>query len=254
MKLALWMLAAVAPQEIQTETVSYKHDAVELEGYLAWPTKFEGRLPAVIVVHEWKGHGTYVRMRAEMLAKAGYVAFAADMYGKGVFAKDHAEAGKLAGALVNDRTRMRARAACAYEVVRNHARVDPKRIAAIGYCFGGTTVLEMARSGLDLVAIASFHGKLATPDPEDAKKIRGRVLVLHGAEDRFIPAEEIAAFQDEMRKAKVDWQFVSFGGAVHSFTVKEAGNDPSKGLAYDEKADRRSWEALMTLLRESFGP
>jgi dienelactone hydrolase len=141
---------------------------------------------------------------------------------------------------------MRSRANAGLEVLRNHPLADVNRIAAIGYCFGGTVVLEMARSGAELAGVVSFHGGLSTPNPSDAKNIKGKVLVLHGADDPAVPPDQVIAFQDELRKAGVDWQMVSYGGAVHSFTNPEAGNDPSRGAAYNEKADKRSWEAMKT--------
>jgi dienelactone hydrolase len=203
-----------------------------------------------MVVHEWKGHGDYARHRAEMLARLGYAAFACDMYGKGVFAKDHDEAGKLAGVFFQDRAKMRARAAAGLDVLRKHEAADKDRLAVIGYCFGGTTALECARAGSAGVrGVASFHGNLTAPQPAEAGAVKARVIVFHGADDAMV-AKAVPAFEDEMRKAKADWQFVSFGGAVHSFTVKEAGDDKSKGMAYDEKADARSWAMLEAFLKE----
>jgi dienelactone hydrolase len=251
--IALALLGAAAPRrEIKTEVVEYKDGDVVLEGFLAWDPAASGRRPGVMVVHEWKGHGPYSRMRAEMVARLGYVAFACDMYGKGVFAKDHEEAGKLAGALSGDRAKMRARANAGLEVLRKRAEADPSKLAVMGYCFGGTTSLECARAGLDGVrGVASFHGNLGAPEPASAATLKAKVIVFHGAEDKGVNAG-VAKFQDEMRAAKADWQFVSFGGAVHSFTVKEAGDDPAKGSAYDAKADRRSWKMLENFLAEVF--
>jgi dienelactone hydrolase len=186
------------------------------------------------------------------LAELGYIAFALDMYGKGVYAKDHDEAGKLSGVYRSDRKLMRERAKAGLEILKRHPMTDQSRMAAIGYCFGGTTVLELARSGEDLRGVVSFHGGLSNPKPEDAKNIKGRVLVLHGANDKFISSDEVSAFQEEMRNADVDWQMIFYGGAVHSFTVPEAGNDPSKGMAYNEKADKRSWEEMKRFFNEIF--
>lgn len=205
-----------------------------------------------MVVHEWYGLNDYTKRRAEQLAGLGYVAFAADMYGKGVRAKNAEEAGKLAGIYRADRRLMRARANAALEVLRKHKLTDDRRIAAIGYCFGGGTVLELARGGADISGVASFHGNLDTPDTGDAKNIKGKVLVLHGGNDPFVKTEQVLAFQDEMRKANTDWQMLIYGGAVHSFTNPVAGSDPSKGLAYNEKADRRSWEAMKQFFAEIF--
>jgi dienelactone hydrolase len=147
---------------------------------------------------------------------------------------------------------MRARANASLDVLKNHPLTDVKQIAAIGYCFGGTVVLEMARSGAELAGVVSFHGGLSTPNPGDAKNIKGKVLVLHGADDPVTPTDQVIAFQDEMRKAGVDWQMVIYGGAVHAFSNPESGNDPSKGAAYNEKADKRSWEAMKMFFAEIF--
>ncbi|MBI3099010.1 MAG: dienelactone hydrolase family protein [Planctomycetes bacterium] len=252
--LPLFVLLAATTLEaaVKTEPLQYTHGDVVLEGYLAYDDASGERRPGVLVCHEWKGHGPYVRRRAEMLAQMGYIAFALDMYGKGVFAKSHDEAAKLSGAHFNDRKLMRERAATGLAVLTGHRLCDPGRVAAIGYCFGGTTVLELARSGAELAAVVSFHGILSTPHPEDAKKIKAKVLICHGAEDGFIPEKDIAAFHKEMKDAGVDYQFIAYGGAVHSFTVKEAGVDGASSLAYNEKADRRSWEAMKGLFEEAF--
>jgi len=237
---------------LRTEVVEYKYGDVVLEGYLAYDDAVKGKRSGVIVVHEWWGLNPYARMRTEQLAKLGYIAFAIDIYGKGVRAKDPAEAGSLSGIYRGNRPLMRSRANAGLEVLRNHPLADVNRIAAIGYCFGGTVVLEMARSGAELAGVVSFHGGLSTPNPSDAKNIKGKVLVLHGADDPAVPPDQVIAFQDELRKAGVDWQMVSYGGAVHSFTNPEAGNDPSRGAAYNEKADNRSWEAMKTFFGEIF--
>jgi dienelactone hydrolase len=248
-----FVFAGVSPADaaLKTEVVEYRHGDVVLEGYLAYDDSFQGKRPGVLVVHEWYGHNPYVRMRAEQLARLGYVAFASDIYGKGVLAKDQKEAAGLAGTYLGDRKLLRARAAAGLDVLRNRKEVDPTRLAAIGYCFGGSTVLELARSGADLKSVASFHGLLNTPTPEDARNIKGRVLVLHGGDDPYVPMKQVEAFQEEMRKGGVDWQFVTYGGAVHRFTNPEAGSDNSKGAAYNERADRRSWEAMKVFFAET---
>ena len=246
----LWPLNAQA--ELKKEAVEYKHGDAVLEGYLAYDDAIKGKRPGVIVVHEWWGLNNYVRMRTEQLAKLGYIGFAVDMYGKGLRPKDAKEAGALSGIYRSDRALMRARANAGLEVLRNHPLADERRIAAIGYCFGGTAVLEMARSGADLIGVVSLHGGLGTPNLGDAKNIKGKVLVLQGADDPVAPPDQVIAFQNEMRKAGVDWQMVSYGGAVHAFTNPESGNDPSKGAAYNEKADKRSWEAMKMFFAEVF--
>lgn len=248
-------LCAGAPRaELKTRTVEYKQGDAVLEGYLAWDDAFHGKRPGVLVVHEWTGIGPYVKMRCDRLARMGYIAFAADIYGKGVRPQTPQEAGEQAGKYKKDRPLLRARTSAALETLRKQDLVDPGRIAAIGYCFGGTAVIELARSGADLAGVVSFHGGLDSPNPADGKNIKAKVLALQGADDPFVPAADIAAFEDEVRKAGVDWQFVAYGGAVHSFTNPDAGNDNSKGAAYNARADRRSWEAMKAFFEEIFGP
>ncbi len=236
---------------MKTETVEYRQGDTVLEGYWAWDDAAKKPKPAVIVVHEWKGPGEYTRQRAQQLAKLGYVAFAADIYGKDVRPRSHEEAGKAAGMLRENRDLMRARAQAAIDLVAKDKRVDPAKMAAIGYCFGGTTVLEMARMGADLDLVASFHGSLGAKAPAEAGKVKARVVVFQGgADNATLP--DVPALQAEMDAAQVDWDLITFGGAAHSFTVKGAGNDPSKGFAYDEQADLRSWSMLEMYLKESF--
>lgn len=251
--LSLWLLGALsAAAAIKTETVEYKQGDTVLEGYLAYDDSIVNRRPGVLIVHQWKGLGDYEKKRAEMLAKLGYVAFAADIYGKGVRPADTQAAAALAGKYKKDVALLRKRASAALEQLRKAPSVDAQQVAAIGYCFGGTTVLELARSGAGLDGVVSFHGGLATPDPNDARNIKARVLALHGADDPFVPPAEVQGFEEEMRKAKVDWQLVAYGNAVHSFTHWDAGTDNSKGAAYNEKADRRSWAAMRAFFDELF--
>jgi dienelactone hydrolase len=245
-------MAVTAEAAVKTKTIEYKQGDTILEGYLAWDDAKTVKRPGVLIVHEWTGINAHMKQRAEMLAKLGYVAFAADIYGKGIRPAAPADAAKTAGIYKNDRTLMRARANAGLEELKKQKLVDTQRLAAIGYCFGGTTVLELARDGAGVKGVISFHGGLSTPTPQDARNIKGKVLALHGADDPFVKVDEVAAFQDEMRKAGVDWQFNSYGNAVHSFTNKEAGTDNSKGAAYNEKADKRSWEAMKIFFGEIF--
>ena len=252
--IALVVVAAAtslpASAAVKTEVVEYRDGDQICEGFLAYDDATKGKSPGVVVVHEWMGLGDYARDRAKQLAGLGYVAFAADIYGKGIRAKDAGEAGQLAGKYKGDLPLLRSRARAAFDTLARNGRVDAAKIFAIGYCFGGTTVLELARSGAPLAGAVSFHGGLATKDPSDAKNVKGRVLVLHGAADPYVPPAEVAAFQKEMDEAKVDWQMVFYSGAVHSFTNPASGNDPSKGVAYNAKADRRSWEAMKAFFAE----
>jgi dienelactone hydrolase len=250
--LVLFLAAGVAQAAVHTEVVEYKHGDTVLEGYLAYDDSSADKRPGVLVVHEWTGHNPYVRKRAEQLAALGYVAFALDMYGKGVHAKDAKEAASLASTYKNDRKLMRARARAGLDVLQKQPLADTQRLAAIGYCFGGTTALELARDGAELAGVVSFHGDLSTPSPEDAKNIKAKVLAQHGADDPFVPPPQVAAFEEEMRKGGVDWQLIAYGGAVHSVTNPGAGNDNSKGAAYNAKADRRSWEAMQRFFHEIF--
>ncbi|MFL5329858.1 MAG: dienelactone hydrolase family protein [Gemmataceae bacterium] len=235
---------------MKTEAISYRHESVELEGHLAYdPAK--GPRPVVLVVHEWRGLNDYARKRAEQLAGLGYVGFAIDMYGKGFLAKDATEAAKLMTPFVSDRQLCRARITAAYSIARTLPQVDATKIAAIGYCFGGLAALELARSGADLKAVATFHANLSLPTPADARNIKAKVLACHGADDPNVPPAQVAAFQDEMRQAKVDWQFVAYGNTVHSFTFPGA-NSPASGLMYNPTSDTRSWKLLELFLAEAF--
>ncbi len=237
---------------IQTKTVDYRQGDTVLEGFVAYDDAIQGKRPGVLVVHQWMGLTDYEKHRAEMLARLGYVAFCADIYGKGVRPKNTAEAGALAGKYKSDRQLLRARVNAGLDALRQQPRVDSKQIAAIGYCFGGTTVLELARSGADVAGVVSFHGGLDAPDPNDGKNIKCKVLVCHGADDPFSSPQDIAALENEMRKGGVDWQLIMYGGAVHAFTQPGAGNDNSKGAAYNEKADKRSWAAMKQFFAEIF--
>jgi dienelactone hydrolase len=239
-----------ARAEIVTKAVEYKEGDTTLEGWVAYDDSVKGARPGVLIVHQWKGLGAYEKMRAEMLAKMGYVAFACDIYGKGIRPTAMQDAAAQAGKYKNDRPLLRKRVNAGLQTLLKQEGVDKKKVAAIGYCFGGTTALELARSGADIGGVVSFHGGLSSPNPEDAKNIKAKVLALHGADDPNVPPAEVAAFEKEMRDAKVDWQLVAYGNAVHSFTDKGAGNDNSKGAAYNEKADRRSWEAMKDLFAE----
>ncbi len=239
---------------IRTELVEYKQADTVLEGYLTYDDALKGKIPGVLIVHEWTGLGPYVKRRAEQIAGLGYAAFAVDIYGKGIRPKDAKEAALQAGMYRADRQLMRERAKAGLEQLKKYTFVDPGRIAVMGYCFGGGVALELARSGADLRGVVSFHGNLDTPLPEDARNIKAKVLILHGADDPFVTKEQVAAFQEEMRAASVDWQMVLYGNAVHSFTNPDSGNDPSRGIAYNREADVRSWEAMKAFFREVFAP
>src|SRR6266850_4265764 len=253
MALAGMLVLAEARGAMHTETIDYKEGETVLEGYLVYDDGVAGKRPGVLIVHQWKGLGPYEKKRAEMLAQLGYVAFALDIYGKGVRPIDTKAAAAEAGRYKKDRALVRKRTRAGLEVLLKNERTDTKRVAAIGYCFGGTAVIELARSGADIGGVVSFHGALDSPTPADGRNIKCKVLALHGADDPFVPAKDVAAFEEEMREAKVDWQLVKYGDAVHSFTDWNAGNDNKTGAAYNEKADRRSWEEMKRFFGEIFG-
>jgi len=237
---------------IRTETVEYKEGNTVLEGFLAYDDAISAVRPGILVVHDWMGISEQTKRRAVMLAEMGYVAFAADIFGKGARPTNSKEASEQAAKYKGDRALMRSRVTAGLEQLRKSMYVNPAKIAAIGYCFGGTTALELARSGADISGVVSFHGGLDMPNPEDTKNIKARILICHGADDPNVPPEQVADFQNQLRQAKVDWQFIAYGGAVHSFTNPDAGNDPSKGVAYNADADRRSWEAMKEFFGEIF--
>ena len=248
------LLASLLPAAavIKSGPVEYEHAGLKFEGWHAHDADQTGRRPAVLLVHQWLGVTDYEKKRAQMLAELGYNVLCVDVYGKGVRPPSPKEASAEAGKYKANRPLLRERVNAGLALLRNHPLTDPQRIVAIGYCFGGTPVVELARSGADIAGVVSFHGALDSPAPADARSIRCRVLALHGADDPFVPAKDVEAFCAEMRAAKVDWQLVSYGGAVHSFTHSHARNDNSKGAAYNEKADRRSWEAMKNFFAELF--
>lgn len=237
---------------VSLKTLEYKDGDTAFEGYLGFDDAMKGKRPGVLVIHDWMGVGPYVEKRVRQLAELGYVALAADIYGKGVRPASMEEAADLADRYKADRVRMRSRAHAGFKALQANTFADTKRLAAIGYCFGGTAVLELARAGADIAGFVSFHGGLQTPTPNDAGNIRGKVLALHGADDPLVPPNEVFAFEEEMRRARVDWQMIVYGNAVHSFTNPASGDDPSRGAAYNERADKRSWEAMKSFFQEIF--
>ncbi|UCD78406.1 MAG: dienelactone hydrolase family protein [Desulfobacterales bacterium] len=244
-------LAVSVNAKVVSKPVEYTQNGTVLEGYLAYDDAARGKRPGVLVVHEWWGLNDYVRSRVDKLAQLGYVAFALDMYGKGVWTTNPAEAKELSGHL-RGTPLLRERARAGLEILRGNSRVDPKRLAAIGYCFGGTTVLELAYSGADLAGVVSFHGGLTAAKPEDFSRIKARFLICHGADDGFISTDAINGFQEGMRKSGADWQMVSFGGAVHSFTNPDADKVGINGIAYNKHADERSWQYMQIFFKEIF--
>ncbi len=243
-------LAAVKGEEVQ-----YKDGNVVMKGYLAYDDTVKGKRPGVLVVHEWWGHNDYTRQRARMLAELGYTALAVDMYGDGKTADHPDTAGKFSGEIRKNMPLMQARFNAARKRLSAHPTVDAKRIAAIGYCFGGSVVLDMARSGADLAGVVSFHGGLTTEHPAKPGKVKARVLVLNGEADPFISADSIAAFKKEMDGAKVNYKFVNYPGAKHAFTNPGAtalGEKFNLPLAHNPAADNASWAEMQGFLKDVF--
>lgn len=252
MSIALGLLSA-ASAEVTTGTVVYQDGEVQLEGFVAFdPEKISGDAPGVLVAHQWMGLTDYEQRRCRELAELGFVAFALDIYGQGIRPANQGEAGQMAGKYKSDRKLYRQRLNLGLEQLKKMANVDSDRVAAIGYCFGGTGVLELARSGADIMGVVSFHGGLDSPSPADANNITAKILVQHGADDPFVPKADIEAFVAELDAANIDWQMDIYSGAVHSFTQPMAGDDNSRGAAYNEKADKRSWQAMKLFFQELF--
>jgi len=235
---------------MKTETIEYKEGSTVCEGFAAFDDK--AKRPGVMIVPEWNGVSDYSKKRAQMLSDLGYNAFVADVYGKGVRPTTMEACAAEAGKYRDNRALLRARARAALEQLKKLPGTDAGRTAAIGYCFGGMTVLELARDGAEVNGVVSFHGALNTPNAADAAKIKGRVLALHGADDPLVPPAEVAAFEDEMRKAKVDWQLVAYGNAVHSFTNFSLPEGQPGPVSYNKKADQRSWIAMQDFFKELF--
>ena len=250
---ALFFMAAAGPARaaIKTEPVDYTIGNDAFEGYLAYDDALTGKRPGVVIYSAWTGIGDNERKHAQMLAKLGYVAFVADIYGKGVHPKPPKEAAAESGKFAKDRALYRERAEAGLDQLLKNPMVDAGRVAAIGYCFGGMGALELGRSGANIKAIVTYHGLLGTPTPQDAKNIKAHVLILNGADDPNAPPPVIAGFEKEMEGAHIDWQLVSYGGAVHCFTDSAAGSDTSHGCAYNPEADKRSWQATEDFFHET---
>lgn len=249
--LAFSATATPALAEVDAGPVDYRSGETACEGWIAAP-KGVSRRPGVLIAHQWTGVSAHERAAAERLAKLGYVAMVADVYGKGIRPQPPA-AGAEAGKYKSNRALLRSRLNDALSTLAKDPRVDPDRLAVMGYCFGGTAAIELARSGAPVRAAISFHGGLDSPAPADGARIRARVLALHGDADPYVPAADVAAFEAEMRAHDVRHSLVRYPGVVHSFTHPEAGTDVTKGAAYDAKADRDSWERATALLAETIG-
>ncbi|MGD0835078.1 MAG: dienelactone hydrolase family protein [Polyangia bacterium] len=244
--------ASAAPPVAKRRTVDYTIGDQAFEGVFFYPESAKGKVPGVVMVHNWMGVTGETEKQAERVARLGLAVFAVDVYGKGVRPKDMREAAAVSGRYKSDRKLLRERLVRGLDVLRHQKEVDPAKVIAVGYCFGGTGVIELARAGADVAAVVSFHGGLDSPNPADGKNIKAKVVALQGADDPFVKPADIAAFQNEMRSNKVDWEMTIYGGAVHSFTDTSAGNDPTKGGAYNPTADKRSFEVLTDLVHDLF--
>ncbi len=235
---------------IKTESVDYIDNGVTMQGFVAYDDAVKNPQPGILIVPDWMGLGKFAKEKAEQLAKEGYVAFAVDVYGKDVRPKDTKEASQLATKYKDNRQLLRSHMNAAYNKLTSMKEVNKEKVIVMGYCFGGTAALELARSGAPLLGTATFHGGLSTPTPEDAKNIKGPVLVMHGADDPNVPTKEVEAFKEEMKKGGVELTFVAYPGAVHAFTNPDAGNDNSKGVAYNKEADESSWKEFKKFLHK----
>ena len=241
---------------IEAQNIVYSAAGEEMVGYIARDTSHAGDGPGVMVVHEWWGLDDYIRGRARMLAEAGYTALAVDMYGGGRTADNPADAGAAMNAVLGDMDTgtKRLQAGCA--LLASQDDVDPSRLAAMGYCFGGAAALHCARIGMDLKAVVSFHGALGSFHKPEPGSVKARILVGHGAADALVPDEDVAAFKAEMDDARADYTFMALDGALHGFTNPEAtgrGEKYGLPLAYDEAADKASWDAMLELFRRTLG-
>lgn len=248
-------LPAAAGQKIEGKQVAYSAGGVALKGYLATDESIKGKRPGILVVHEWWGLNDYARKRARMLAELGYTALAVDMYGEGRTATHPDDAGKFSSEVMKNFPEAKERFLAALDLLKKQPTVDPARIAAIGYCFGGGVVLNMARQGIDLKGVASFHGSLVVVPPDKPTPIKAAIRVYNGADDKFIPAEAIDALKKEMAEKKVDFKFTNYPGAVHSFTnpgSTEAGKKFGLPLAYNAAADKASWDDMQKFFKAIF--
>lgn len=252
---AVLLTVGTAPAAVQTKVVDYEYGGTKLKGLLAYDDAAKDKRPGVLVFPEWWGLNDYAKNRAKQLAEMGYVAFAADLYGEGkVVTADHPQdAQKMAGELRANVKTWRGRAEAALKQLTTQSNVDPSRVAAIGYCLGGSTALQLAYGGADLKAVSTFHAALPTPTPDEAKAVKAKLLINHGADDKFIPDKAIADFKAALDKAGAKYEFVSFPGVVHSFTVPDADKANNPGMKYDKAADEKSWKMMQELFKTTLG-
>jgi len=238
--------------DVKTRELEYRQGETVLQGFIAWDDAARGKRPGVLVVHEWWGHNEHARNQARRLAEAGYVGLALDMFGKGKVATHPQDAQAFVNEVTKDPAVLAARFNAALEQLKRDPHVDTTRIAAIGYCFGGAVVLDMARAGAPLGAVVTFHGALATKTPAQSGKVKARGLVLTGGADPFVPPEQVEAFKREMQAAGGRFEVISYPGAKHGFTNPDAAKYGMPQLAYDADVDRQSWTAMLKLFKEVF--
>ena len=248
----LLYFALVARAEIKTQSVEYKDADATLKGFLAYDDAAQGKRPGILVVPEWWGLNDYPKSRAEQLAKLGYVAFVADIYGDGSTTDDAKVAGQKAGE-AKQKGWLRSRGKLALGQLRNNEHVDPQNIGAIGYCFGGGTVLELARAGEDMKGVVSFHGALDTKQPAKEGEVKAKILVCQGAADPLVPPDQVKAFEKEMKKANADCKIIRYEGAKHAFTNPDADKYNMPPIGYNKAADEKSWQDMQTFFKEVFG-
>lgn len=248
----LILSAAVAHAEVQHKAVTYQDEETKLTGYLYWDDARQGPRPGVMVIHEWWGLNDYAKSRAAMLAELGYVAFAADMYGDNRVTDQPAQAKEWMQEVTVDVEMWRERAALGLAQLQASGMVDSAKLAAIGYCFGGGTVLQMAYGGAEVKGIAAFHASLPAAPEEAQGKIDAQILVLHGQADSFVATEVVQNFQKKLDEAGANWEMVVYGGARHGFTNPDAGKFGIANLQYDPQADRRSWARMQQFFDELF--
>jgi dienelactone hydrolase len=250
---ALVLAASNAKAEVQTKELTYKEGGTELQGFVAFDDAAKGKRPGVLIVHEWWGHNEHARNQAKRLAKEGFVAFALDMYGKGKLAKHPEEAQAFMTEAKKDAAKQKARFMAALEMLKKQPNVDPEKIGAVGYCFGGGVVLDMARAGVDLDAVVSIHGALGTDKPAKKGAVKPQVVVLTGADDPMIGKDQVDAFKKEMDAAGAKYEVVAYPHAQHSFTNPDADKAGVQGLAYNAEADKKSFDEMVKAFKKAFG-
>lgn len=236
---------------IKERLIEYEHDGTLLEGFLAYDDAGDSPAPGILIVHAWGGRSDFECQKARDLAELGYAGFALDLYGKGVLGSGPEENSKLMGPFLEDRTLLQARLTLSHETMKAQAEVDTGRTAAIGFCFGGLCVLDLARIGTDIKGVVSFHGLFNPPGNTQGTKIKAKVLALHGNDDPMVPVDMVTGLENELTAAGADWQIHVYGNAKHAFTNPEA-NDQNLGTVYNANADRRSWQTMKNFLEEIF--